>query len=217
MSSALPPCPEPVVRVADGTPERRIRGGSMHTRVGGKRADRIRAREVVRLICEQRMSRADAFWCVASSPEIGIPQFIELAAKQARPRDATLDRRCMNLFERVAPHEVQSALADVRLVLTHSALPAARMLAANASRTVADKDLASGVSAQTKAAELLFRALGVVGTGAGTQVNTQVNVNLDGHLDAQRKAREILEGRTAIDTPVTRIEDRAPPPAERQP
>lgn len=199
---------KPIVIAPGNEPPRRS-GGSLFSRPGGYRMDALRVARLMELV-KSGVPRGEAFWKVISAPDIGRKSEIERAARGGRPTPSQLEARCGALLARAAPGVITTALAEAKSFLASQATATAMELAKNATRTAQDKDTASGVGAQTKAAELLFRVLGAIGQSGSQQVNTQVNVALADESVRQRAA-EILAGKAYK---AKRIEDELPPAAD---
>lgn len=169
---------------------KRVKRGSPHA----KARDARRLVAIFELV-RDGASRADATWQVLSDPLIGITRYIERAERGERVTDRVLEAKYWSLMGRNVPNLAKAAMleAEARLI---AALPdAVSRLAKNATRV--GKKRAASAAAETKAAEVLLRAIGFMETGKGAVQAVQVNVSVNEEhakaiAEADRVAAEIL-------------------------
>lgn len=144
-------------------------------------------------------SRAAATWEVLSSPSLGQPRFIAMAEQGGRLVDRTLEQKFWALLRRHLPTLEEYAHDEVRSRLLAGLPDAATRLAKNAAGVSGGVKGAAQAQAETKAAEVLMRATGLLDRKAANVQATQVNVHVtESHAQtiaaADAAAAEVLEG-----------------------
>lgn len=172
----------------------------MHARRGGTHAELLRREEVFRLVQVERMTPLAAYWQVISSPIFGRKKSIGQAERGEQPNPSTLRLEFLKFLRRTQTRVVERAVAEIEQMVSAGAADIAAELVRNATRTVDDRGLANGISAQTKAAELCLKVLGAIRSGGGgVQVGVQVNAGRqEAAREAMREAEEFLVERKAL-------------------